>query len=119
MFGLLSSQLIVGSFKQDISKELKRRCSTESSIAASLHNNSELVRVPIQIAQTIDGDENCVTPTSALLESSHGGAINVVSGNHRMNNLLLHNVGLNGLQASQAMQDQRISSDINNSLPQY
>ncbi|XP_015873525.3 AT-hook motif nuclear-localized protein 1 [Ziziphus jujuba] len=113
------TQLIIGSFKQDISKELKRRCPTESSSAASLLNNSELVRVPIQVARTINGDENCVTPRSALLEPSHGGAINVISGNQRMNNASLHNVGLNALQASEAMPDQKRSPDINNSLPQF
>ncbi|KAF3455116.1 hypothetical protein FNV43_RR05564 [Rhamnella rubrinervis] len=114
-------QLIVGSFKQDISKELdKRRYSAESSSAASLLGNSELVRVPIQLAQTIDGDEGRVTLSSALLEPPvHGGAVNAIAANQRMSRTPLQIVDMDPLQASQAMPDQRISPDTDTNLPQF
>lgn len=115
------NQLIVGSFKQDISKELqKRRRSAESSAAGSLLANSELVRVPIQLAQAMGGDEGCVTPTSAFLEPpANRGAVNAVAANQRMNHTPLQMVDMNALRASQAMPDQRVSPDINSSLPQF
>lgn len=66
------------------------------------------------------GDEACVTPTSAFLEPpANRGAVNAVAANQRMNHAPLQMVDMNALQASQAIPDQRVSPDINSSLPQF
>lgn len=78
-------QLIVASFKQNISNELRRRQSVEPSTVASVLGNSDMVKVPIQITGITDGEENCTTPTSALLEIANGEVGNMVAVNENVN----------------------------------
>ncbi|PON75286.1 PPC domain containing protein, partial [Trema orientale] len=104
-------QLIVGSFKQDFGKQLKSRLSAEPSICASMLHSSELVRVPVLMAPSADGDDSCVTPTSALPESARGGGGSVIAPNQTINRTSLHSIGQNVLQASQVLADHRSSPE--------
>ncbi|EXB81623.1 hypothetical protein L484_014107 [Morus notabilis] len=97
-------QIVVGSFKQDISSQL-RRLSGESAVANVLAS-PDLVRVPVMMAPTNVDERNL---TSAFLESAHGGAAgNSIAANQHMSHTSLLNLGQN---AFQAMSDQRTPPD--------
>jgi hypothetical protein len=110
-------QLIIGSFKQNISKEIKKRHSAESSTAASIPCVSDLVRVPSHVSKITDGDECCATPTSTFLEPVHGGAVDFLALNQNMDPFSPHSFGLNDSHPLQQISDERTFPDINASIP--
>ncbi|GMY15893.1 AT-hook motif nuclear-localized protein 9-like [Fagus crenata] len=110
-------QLIVGSFKQNLNKKIKKRHSAESSTAASIPCPSDLVRVPIHLAKMNDGDDSCTTPTSSLLDPIRGGAVDILALRQNMNPSSLHSVGQLASQPLLPMPDQRTSPDVNASIP--
>ncbi|KAG6682406.1 hypothetical protein I3842_13G139900 [Carya illinoinensis] len=100
------TQLIIASFKQNINKEIrrkhshtaqkKRKHSVESNAAASIPRVSDTGRVPKHIAKMSDGDDSCTTPTSALLESVYGRALDILAGKQNMTPASsLHGAGQN------------------------
>ncbi|XP_057955639.1 AT-hook motif nuclear-localized protein 9-like [Malania oleifera] len=115
-------QLVVGSFKQSAKKELQRKRSAESSMAAGAPGNSDMARVPEPAARMVDGEENCVTtPTSELSEPNNGGASNVINGDQNVNFASLDSVCWNTSQPSQPTQplsEQMTSPEINASVPE-
>ncbi|CAK7329281.1 unnamed protein product [Dovyalis caffra] len=105
-------QLIIASFKQNIGKEIKRRQSVEQPTAPSLHADSNIVRVPIQIAGTTDREDNCTTPTSALSEPRNEEAGNRVISNQQANAGSQNPSGQNVLQSQQPIPDQRVHANV-------
>ncbi|WCJ41701.1 AT-hook motif nuclear-localized protein 1 [Euphorbia peplus] len=123
-------QIIVGSFKQDISKELKkRRPSAESSTAACVmniggtndsdnnnnyNNNENVIINSAEInnngAEDQDQDQNCTTPTSAVMEP----------GNHVAANTDLKSDDEEDDDEDAQVQDFQVSDEINDtiSIPQ-
>ncbi|XP_062172859.1 AT-hook motif nuclear-localized protein 1-like [Alnus glutinosa] len=77
-------ELVVASFKQYISKELKRRHSAKSTAAASIPSASDLVRAPSHISKMTDGDDSGATPTSTFSEPVRGGAVGFFDLNQNM-----------------------------------
>jgi hypothetical protein len=114
-------QIVIGSFKQDISKELnlKRKTSAESSTSSNvvITGDHELERVTAAVMpiQAIDLDGSCITPTSGLWgpNNREGGNVNVAYQN--MNHTPLRGPVQNVLPLQ--MSYQRMSPDFNNSLP--
>ncbi|KAG7950628.1 hypothetical protein I3843_13G124900 [Carya illinoinensis] len=109
------TQLIIASFKQNINKEIrrkhshtaqkKRKHSVESNAAASIPRVSDTGRVPKHIAKMSDGDDSCTTPTSALLESVYGRALDILAGKQNMTPASsLHGAGQNASDPLQQMQ---------------
>ncbi|KAG6632191.1 AT-hook motif nuclear-localized protein 9-like isoform X2 [Carya illinoinensis] len=109
------TQLIIASFKQNINKEIrrkhshtaqkKRKHSVESNAAASIPRVSDTGRVPKHIAKISDGDDSCTTPTSALLESVYGRALDILAGKQNMTPASsLHSAGQNASDPLQQMQ---------------
>jgi hypothetical protein len=91
-------QLVIASFKQNIGKGIKRRQSADPSASSSLPN-SDVVRVPVKIAGTTDGEDNCTTPTSALSEPRNEEAGNTVISNQQANTDSQNSSGQNVLQS--------------------
>ncbi|KAJ6368960.1 hypothetical protein OIU78_001350 [Salix suchowensis] len=91
-------QLVIASFKQNIGKEIKRRQSADNSAAPRLPTNSDAVRVPVKIAGTLDEEDNCTTPTSALSEPRNEEADNTVISNQQANTASQNSSGQNVLQ---------------------
>ncbi|XP_059429014.1 AT-hook motif nuclear-localized protein 1-like [Corylus avellana] len=87
-------QLIVGSFKQNISKKIERRPSSESSTAAGIPCVSDSIRVPSHISDITDGDDNCTTPTSTFLEPPVHGGSDFFALNQNMNPFPPYSFGL-------------------------
>ncbi|XP_050213823.1 uncharacterized protein LOC126665153 [Mercurialis annua] len=114
-------QLIVASFKQNISKELKLRQPTESSTCSELAN-METVKYPIQIAGITDrkGDqENCTTPTSSVSEHTNEEPVTpTVTVNQQIEVITQNGVERNAFQLPECLSEQKVSSDINLSIPQ-
>ena len=92
-------QLVIASFKQNIGKGIKRRQSADPPAAPSLPANSDVVRVPVKIAGTTDGEDNCTTPTSALSEPRNEEAGNTVISNQQANTDSQNSSGQNVLQS--------------------
>ncbi|KAJ7001672.1 AT-hook motif nuclear-localized protein 1-like [Populus alba x Populus x berolinensis] len=92
-------QLVIASFKQNISKGIKRRQSADPPAAPSLPASSDVVRVPVKIAGTTDGEDNCTTPTSALSEPRNEEAGNTVISNQQANTDSQNSSGQNVLQS--------------------
>ncbi|EEF34933.1 AT-hook motif nuclear-localized protein 9 [Ricinus communis] len=110
-------QLIVASFKQNISKELKLRQSSESS-TCSVPGNTEMVRVPIQIVGITDGggdQENC-TPTSPVVEPRNAEAENTIITKQHMKPVPQNGSGQTVVQSPQQISDEKVSPDINVSV---
>ncbi|KAJ6765763.1 DUF296 DOMAIN PROTEIN [Salix purpurea] len=91
-------QLVIASFKQNIGKEIKRRQSADNSAAPRLPANSDAARVPVKIAGTLDEEDNCTTPTSALSEPRNEEADNTVISNQQANTASQNSSGQNVLQ---------------------
>ncbi|KAJ6395555.1 hypothetical protein OIU77_020744 [Salix suchowensis] len=91
-------QLVIASFKQNIGKEIKRRQSADNSAAPRLTANSDAARVPVKIAGTLDEEDNCTTPTSALSEPRNEEADNTVISNQQANTASQNSSGQNVLQ---------------------
>lgn len=122
-------QLIVASFKQNISKEIMRRHSAGPSAAAPnmSTSNPDLERVPLKVPNTIEGERNCSSLTSGLVPTNNilpdnvipaMTTIGVVSGNVipanqiNMNSAPVNGVGVDS-QAMQPITDQSIAADDN------
>lgn len=111
-------QIVIGSFKQDISKELnlKRKTSAESSTSSNvvITGDPDLERVTAAVMpiQAIDPDGSCITPTSGLWgpNNREGGNVNVAI-YQNMSHTPVQNV------LPLQMSYQRTSPDFNNSLP--
>ncbi|XP_024464919.1 AT-hook motif nuclear-localized protein 1 [Populus trichocarpa] len=106
-------QLIIASFKQNIGKEIKRRQSADPPTAPSLLANSDMVRVPTQIAGTTDAEDNCTTPTSALSEPRNEEAGSTIISNQQANTGSQNSSGQNVLQSQQPIPDQTVPPDAN------
>ncbi|XP_028776843.1 AT-hook motif nuclear-localized protein 7-like, partial [Neltuma alba] len=65
-------QLILGSFKQNISSEIKRRLSPGSSGAADMPGDSDSVRLSLQVPKLIESEQSFPSPTSGLMPTSNG-----------------------------------------------
>ncbi|KAI5577718.1 hypothetical protein BDE02_09G133300 [Populus trichocarpa] len=105
-------QLIIASFKQNIGKEIKRQ-SADPPTAPSLLANSDMVRVPTQIAGTTDAEDNCTTPTSALSEPRNEEAGSTIISNQQANTGSQNSSGQNVLQSQQPIPDQTVPPDAN------
>ena len=110
---VLIYQLIIASFKQNIGKEIKRRQSADPPTAPSLLANSDMVRVPTQIAGTTDAEDNCTTPTSALSEPRNEEAGSTIISNQQANTGSQNSSGQNVLQSQQHIPDQTVPPDAN------
>ncbi|KAG6763117.1 hypothetical protein POTOM_033652 [Populus tomentosa] len=110
---VLIYQLIIASFKQNIGKEIKRRQSADPPTAPSLLANSDMVRVPAQIAGTTGAEDNCTTPTSALSEPRNEEAGSTVISNQQANAGSQNSSGQNVLQSQQHIPDQTVPPDAN------
>jgi hypothetical protein len=110
---VLIYQLIIASFKQNIGKEIKRRQSADPPTAPSLLANSDMVRVPTQIAGTTDAEDNCTTPTSALSEPRNEEAGSTIISNQQANTGSQNSSGQNVLQSQQPIPDQTVPPDAN------
>ncbi|KAJ8749939.1 hypothetical protein K2173_013854 [Erythroxylum novogranatense] len=99
-------QLIVASFKQNISRELKMRQSNESSTATSLPTTAKF---PTRTS--------CTTPTSVLSEPLNGEAANAAAINQNLSPDYQNEVSQNALQSSQPILCQRMSHDIGAQMP--
>ncbi|KAG6761797.1 hypothetical protein POTOM_035033 [Populus tomentosa] len=105
---VLIYQLIIASFKQNIGKEIKRRQSADPPTAPGLLANSDIVRVPTQIAGTTDAEDNCTTPTSALSEPRNEEAGSTIISNQQANTGSQNSSGQNVLQSQQHIPDQTV-----------
>jgi hypothetical protein len=103
-------QLLFASFKQNVSKELKRRHSAESSATASIPCVSDLPRVPSHISKMTDGDDSEATPTSTFSEPVRGGDVDFFALNQNMD-------PPSSPRPLHQIPDKRPFPDINASLP--
>ncbi|XP_061352362.1 AT-hook motif nuclear-localized protein 9-like isoform X1 [Gastrolobium bilobum] len=59
-------QLVMATFKQNISKQIKRRCLSGSSTAPNMPGNPDSVRVDLKVPKLIEGERSFPSPTSGL-----------------------------------------------------
>ncbi|XP_061352363.1 AT-hook motif nuclear-localized protein 22-like isoform X2 [Gastrolobium bilobum] len=64
--GVLSYELVMATFKQNISKQIKRRCLSGSSTAPNMPGNPDSVRVDLKVPKLIEGERSFPSPTSGL-----------------------------------------------------
>ncbi|KAJ4843602.1 hypothetical protein Tsubulata_029029, partial [Turnera subulata] len=85
--GGVAGSLIAAGPIQNITREIKiRRQSAESfTVAAAVPGATDMLKIPAQIGPITDGEDNCATPMSALLEPTNGEAGNTVTVNQNLN----------------------------------
>ncbi|KAJ8767697.1 hypothetical protein K2173_020637 [Erythroxylum novogranatense] len=102
-------QLVVASFKQNISKELKLKQSAQASTGKLVQATAKF---PTRIVGVSHIEENCTTPTSVLSEPMTGEAGNAVVMNQNASPDSQNGISsLNVLQSSQPVLCQRMSPD--------
>ncbi|KAJ7947930.1 AT-hook motif nuclear-localized protein [Quillaja saponaria] len=116
-------QLVVGSFKQSIGKDLERVCSAASPNPQTppsvpgmnvmpamprVPDNSDLVGVPIKVAK-VEINKGYASPTSGLMPAANGGTDNISADNQNMGHAMSEPL--------QPMPDQR-TSEISTGAPQ-
>lgn len=130
----------MGSFKQNISNEIKRRLSPAPSSAANMPGDSDSARL-LQEPKMIESEQNFPSPTSGFMPTTNGLPDHVMPGtsngllnnvtcattngipdsyfpvNHQnMHSLSLNSVGLDS-QVLPPMTDQMTFGDVNNGVP--
>ncbi|RDX58711.1 AT-hook motif nuclear-localized protein 9, partial [Mucuna pruriens] len=123
-------QLVMASFKQNISNQIKRKQLSESSDAIIMPSNSDSERDQLKLPKLAEGEQSCPSPPATGPEpttTTNGVADNVfpVTSNGVSDNVIppdqnLHSASVNGVdldsQTPQPVTDQRTSADVNASV---
>ncbi|XVF19792.1 hypothetical protein REPUB_Repub11eG0141400 [Reevesia pubescens] len=101
-------QLIIASFKQNIGHEIRRKYSAGSSTSANVFASSEMVNIPIQMADNVDNCTSVPAPVAVRADPVKADSVksdNVVAENHNFNSVSLETVGPNNLQKADSLKE--------------
>ncbi|XP_021279291.1 AT-hook motif nuclear-localized protein 11-like [Herrania umbratica] len=113
-------QLVVGSFKQNISRGIKRKYSAGRSTSVNDSASSKMVNLPIQVTGMADDDENC-DPAPVPVRARPMESDKVVAENDILNSASLERVDPNNSQKDDPVKAGTViaeNEDFNSTSPQ-